>query len=383
MSTGLSLPHPLEKLNVPNYLDGRDGANRAHPGNPCQIQANDDLQAINVWLAEFRDSPRTQRHYRKEAERLLLWALMERGKPLSSLSREDCISYEEFLSDPQPRHRWCGPRVPRFSPQWRPFLGPLCSNSRRTAMLVINALFSYLVQAGYLAGNPLALARRRGPQHYESEQTVERYLEHDQWCILLDTIDDLPQETERQRQHYERTRFLLALLYLLSPRVHEVASHTMGSFRNVRGRWWWEVTGKGNRKGRVPVNTDMIKALKRYRLFLGLTVLPMPDETTPLIMRLKSKARISENMIYRIIKDLVNRAAVKLEATDPHRAAILKRASTHWFRHTSISHQADAGIELQFLRRNARHVKLETTGLYMHAEEEAWHNAMERHRLRE
>ena len=382
MPTVLSLPHPLEKLNIPDGLDGRNGANRAPFDSRCQIQANNDLQALWVWLAEFRDSPRTQRHYRKEAERLLLWSLLEQGKPLSDLSREDCILYEDFLCDPQPRQRWCGPRAPRLSRQWRPFLGPLCPNSRRTAMRVVNALFSYLVQAGYLAGNPLALVRRRGLQNHESLRTVERYFEQEQWRILLETADDLPQATERQRQHYERTRFLLALLYLLGPRVYEIASHTMGSFINVRGRWWWEVTGKGNRRGRVPVNIDMVTALKRYRLFLKLPALPKPGETTPLIMSLKGTTSISDNMIYRIVKELVDKAADKLASIDPHGAATLKKASTHWFRHTSISHQADAGIELHFLRRNARHAKLETTGLYLHAEEEAWHKAMERHRLR-
>ena len=382
MSTVLYFPRPLERLRVPEELDGRDGNNRAVRGGQCQIQATNDLQALQVWLAEFRDSPQTHRHYRKEAERLLLWALLERGKPLSGLSREDCILYEVFLSDPQPQPRWCGPKAPRFSPQWRPFRGPLSPNSRRTAMLVVNALFSYLVEAGYLAGNPLALMRRRNQQSVTPKESVERYFDHDQWRVLLETVDELPQDSERQRQHYERTRFLVALLYLMGPRVHEVASHTMGSFMNLRGRWWWKVTGKGSRTAKVPVNTDMLKALKRYRLFLGLPALPNPDETTPLVMSLTGNTSISDNMVYRIIKELVNKAAAKLESTDLHRANLLRKASTHWFRHTSITHQADAGIDLGFLQRNARHAKLETTGLYLHAEEELWHNAMERHRLR-
>ncbi|MEI2769769.1 MAG: hypothetical protein V9G98_03200 [Candidatus Competibacter sp.] len=44
----------------------------------------------------FTIRPQTLRNYRKEAERLLLWALLERGKPLSSLTREDCLQYEAF-----------------------------------------------------------------------------------------------------------------------------------------------------------------------------------------------------------------------------------------------------------------------------------------------
>jgi site-specific recombinase XerD len=99
-------------------------------------------------------------------------------------------------------------------------------------------------------------------------------------------------------------------------------------------------------------------------------------------MNLKGSAGISDNMIYRIIKDLINQSADRLAARDPHQADKLRRASTHWFRHTSITHQADAGIDLNFLRRNARHAKLDTTSLYLHAEEGEWHDSMERHRLK-
>ena len=63
------------------------------------------------------------------------------------------------------------------------------------------------------------------------------------------------------------------------------------------------------------------------------------------------------------------------------KAEKLRKASTHWFRHTAITHQADAGIELRYLNKSARHDKLDTTAGYLHADEEAWHNAMEIHRL--
>lgn len=376
-------PQPLERLLVPTDLDGRNGSNRAGAGTVRQLAADDDLQAIQTWLSEFQDSPQTLRHYRKEAERLLLWALLERGKPLSSLTRDDCVLYEKFLANPQPQARWCGPRAPRFSPAWRPFLGPLTAASRRTALLVINSLLSYLVKAGYLAGNPLALIKRRVRSENAPVQLgVERFLEQTQWQALQDTVAALPQETERQQRYYERARFLLAILYLLGPRVSEIANHTMGSFVEIRGRWWWLVTGKGQKTARVPVNQDMLQALQTYRRFRNLRPLPEPGDPAPLIPNLRDTAGITDNMIYRIIKDLVQQAATRMEATDPYQADKLRRASTHWLRHTSITHQADAGIDLNYLRRNARHSKLDTTGLYLHAEDEQWHEAMQQHRLK-
>ncbi|MFO1434222.1 MAG: tyrosine-type recombinase/integrase [Candidatus Competibacteraceae bacterium] len=374
-------PQPLERLLIPEQLDGRHGSNRAVRSG-CQLDADNDLQAIQAWLVEYRDSPQTLRNYRKEAERLLLWALLERGRPLSGLTREDCIRYQDFLADPQPRARWCGPKVSRRSSAWRPFQGPLAKTSQRAALLVINSLLNYLVKAGYLAGNPLALVRRRGKNNAPLQRQVERFLEHEQWQALLETVADLPKDTERQRQHYERARFLLALLYLLGPRVSEVAGHTMGSFIQIRGRWWWLVTGKGQKQEKVPVNQDMLEALQTYRGFHGLPALPEPTEATPLVLSLKGTSGVSANMVYRIIKELVNRAATRLEATAPRQAQQLRLASTHWLRHTSITHQADAGISLRFLQRNARHSKMDTTGLYLHTEDEQWHTAMESHRLR-
>lgn len=374
-------PLPLERLQWPENLDGRTGGNRAGPGVVCQLAAGNDLEAVQAWLAEFHDSPQTLRAYRKEAERLLLWALMELGKPLSSLTREDCLRYEAFLADPQPRDRWCGPKAPRCNSRWRPLVGPLSPASRKMALLIINALFSYLVKAGYLAGNPLALARRRG-RSVQPLRQVERYLEQDQWQALLAAVEALPRDTERACQHYARARYLVALLYLLGPRVSEVADHAMNSFVQVRGRWWWQVTGKGQKEARVPVNQDMLAALRDYRRFYGLLPLPTPDDTTPLVMNLKGTGGIGDNMIYRIVKMLVAKGAARLQADDPHQAEKLRRASTHWFRHTSITHQADAGISLPFLQRNARHARMDTTGLYLHAEEKDWHENMERHRLK-
>ncbi len=375
-------PLPLERLRLPEALDGRTGSNRASPDVVCQLAASNDLEAVQAWLAEFHDSPQTLRAYRKEAERLLLWALLERGKPLSSLTREDCLLYEAFLADPQPRERWCGPKAPRFSTRWRPLVGPLSPASRKMALLIINALFSYLVKAGYLAGNPLALARRRR-RSQQPLREIERFLEHDQWQALLAAIEELPRDTERACQHYARARYLVALLYLLGPRVSEVAEHPMSSFIRVRGRWWWQVVGKGRKEARVPVNQDMLDALSDYRRFYGLPALPAPDETTPLVLNLKGAAGIGDNMIYRIVKMLVAKGADRLQADDPHQAEKLRRASTHWFRHTSITHQADAGISIQFLQRNARHARIDTTGLYLHTEEKEWHETMERHRLQE
>lgn len=370
----LQSPHPLEVFAPLDGLDGRWGANRAGKDAVPQLAANNDLEAIRAWLDEFAKSPNTWRAYRREAERLLSWALIERGVAFSSLSREDLQAYEAFLADPAPVSRWCGPRRPRIHPAWRPFQGPLDPSSRRQALVILNGLFNYLVQARYLAGNPLGLARRIGERR-ATWSGPDRHLDGAAWAYVWAFLEGLPVDTPKQRAHQERLRFVLAALYLLGARATEFATHTMGSIHRHRGRWWWRVLGKGRKDERIPVNSALLEALRRYRESLGLPALPDAGETRPLLLDLAGRRGLTPSALYRIVKSFF--AAAARASPDPDMSQVLERASPHWLRHTSVTHQADAGIELRYINRSARHAKLETTGRYLHADDAKWHAAME------
>ena len=54
-----------------------------------------------------------------------------------TLTHEDLLLYRRFLADPH----------------WRPFAGPLSAASAQQAFTILNTLFAWLVNAGYLAGN--------------------------------------------------------------------------------------------------------------------------------------------------------------------------------------------------------------------------------------
>lgn len=113
-SSGLIPLRPLDVLQIPPELDGSTGENRADPAR-LQIDAACDADAIRCFLVEYDRSPGTLRIYQRECERLLLWSLVERRKPLSSLNRQDFEGYLNFLLDPQPAARWCGPKAERAS----------------------------------------------------------------------------------------------------------------------------------------------------------------------------------------------------------------------------------------------------------------------------
>ena len=85
-----------------------------------------------------------------------------------------------------------GNNAPRFSPEWRPFVGPLSGRSVDYAIVVVSSLFDWLVRAQYLKVNPFhALARRRGTaakplraQVEALEITDERFFTVAQWRHL-------------------------------------------------------------------------------------------------------------------------------------------------------------------------------------------------------
>ena len=100
-------------------------------------------------------------------------------------------------------------------------------------------------------------------------------------------------------------------------------------------------------------------------------------------MNLNGTKAITNNQIYRLLKQIFLDCAESLAEKRPDYAEKLRQASPHWLRHTAITHQADAGIDLRHIKRHARHERIETTMLYQHAEDDQWHDAMTMHRMPE
>ncbi|SCU93043.1 Integrase [Cupriavidus necator] len=392
-----TLPTPLEQLWLPPALSGRDGSNRA-PTTGTRIAATDDLTAVTAWLARYADSAATLSAYRREVERLMLWAVLQRGKPLSSLTHEDLLLYERFLADPQPAARWVlagSKKLARNHPDWRPFAGALSPASVRHAMVILNALFAWLTEAGYLAGNPLALARRR---RAPSRPRITRYLSHELWATVKETVEAMPVGTVRERLHAARCRWVLTVLYLGGLRAAEVTGTPMGAFfcrRDGSGveRWWLEVTGKGNQTRLVPASDELVAELARYRRANDLPPTPQLGEALPLVLpvigrdtgREGREKALSRGALHLILKEVFGMAAARLRARGPEwegQAAVLASASAHWLRHTAGSHMTDQQVDLRYVRDNFGHASIATTSGYLHSEEDARHQAtQERHRI--
>lgn len=382
---------PLENVFLPIHIDGSNGSNRAN-GTHSQITADNDVEAVKAWLARFLDTKTTFDNYRKEAERLLLWSTIQLGKPLSSLTHEDWLVYQRFLSNPEPVSRWImrdGRKFGRSDPEWRPFSGPLSPTSQRQAAVILNVLFSWLVSAGYLAGNPLSLSRQR---NRKAKPRITRYLEEDLWLEVKLTIDAMPKETQREREHYFRLRWLFSLLYLCGLRISEVIGNTMGSFfcrrdKDGEERWWLEILGKGDKLRIVPATNELMIELARYRREKGLSSLPLPGESLPLLLPIGRRTdSMTRGALHAIVKKVFENTAIRLRPRGEQSQAIADRveqASAHWLRHTAGSHMANNDVDLRHVRDNLGHESISTTNNYLHSSDDARHRETEdRHKIK-
>lgn len=369
--TEIALPASVP-LPLPPALSGVHGSNRAPASAPRQIAADDDVTAIGLWLAEFIGSVHTFRSYRKEAERLLVWATQVRGTAVSSLTREDVLAYEAFLANPPAA--WCDEALGRRGEHRRLLIGPLAERSRRQALGILASLFNYLVRAGYLAGSPFALQTRR--RQRRSAKRVERFLDRPLWMAVLAALERWPRCTPRERQRYERSRWVLRLLYATALRVSEAAQAREADLQRVRDRWWLHVEGKGGVEGHVPCSEELMRDYVRYRSFYNLSSQPQPDGPRPLILGIAGHEEpLTPTAVYLIVKDTFSRIADAWAAEHPSRAVHLRRVSTHWLRHTAASHQAEDGTPLHHIQKNLRHSSIATTSIYLHAEDDARHAA--------
>lgn len=374
-------------MGMPNDLvtpTGQQLVLKALPSG-VRISAINDAQAVMAWLDEYADSLQTWKAYRRESERLLLW-LVSQQLTLADINREVLRRYESFLADPQPGEQWIGPSKPRAHPAWRPFRGALSPASRRQSLVILQGMFAWLVEAGWVNHNPFRLMRDKSRRLNNQAPRIERYLESDLWAWFWQWLNMPWANHKSARVHFEqaRRRFIFGFAYLLAPRISEMADARMGDFQRSEGRWWWHVVGKGSKMARIPLPDDMLECLSQWRQVLGLPQYPSALEAeTPALRALDGQRGLGHNQLYRLIKGTFEQAAQALEAESgpPQHVAALRQATPHWLRHTSITHQAQSGISLRHLAESARHARLDTTSRYLHNEDIEWHSEQQRHRL--
>lgn len=355
---------PWENLVVPDDVDGSRGTFRA-PRAACALRADNDYQAVQAWLA-LHEAPATQRKYRKEAERLMLWAIAERACALSSLAQEDAVAYRAFLRRPTPRSRWVGPPRPRSSPEWRPFAGGLSARSAAHSLSVLSALFRWLIEQRYVLVNPFSSVKVRGVQ--PASMDTSRSFSDAEWTLLRTVADGLEWSYGWQPAAAQRLRFVLDFAYATGLRASELVQATLGAIEIDRDERWLHVVGKGARTGRVTLPPLARVALDRYLVQRGLPTTPQKwNAHTPLVGDIGGEAGIQRARLWVVMKRFFTTVSDLLVEDNPVFAEKLRRATPHWMRHTHATHALQAGAELTTVRDNLRHASLATTSMYLHS----------------
>jgi len=348
------------------------------------------------YLLSYKGSSATFNAYRREVERLLQWLWSEKQFNLQSVKREHIEEFIEFCL--KPPQDWIGTKnVARFknkqgerivNPEWRPFVVPAnkASGTRvdvnsyspsqkaiQTTFAILSSFFNFLIQEEYLSANPVALVRQKSRFIQKSQnQAPVRRISNYQWDEVIRVAEKMAAENPAS---HERTLFILNCLLGMYLRISELVADerstpVMGDFRMDQDRnWWFHVVGKGNKSRIITVSNAMLEALKRYRVFLGLTPLPFIGEQTPLIAKTHGQGPVtSTRQIRNLVQTCFDRAYDNLSALGQESEAMeLKVATVHWLRHTGISEDVKIRPR-EHVKEDAGHSSMATTDKYIDSE---------------
>lgn len=395
--------------NLANIGDRRyreaqaNSVNRFFPGDPL-VGAGDDYSLVLQFLVSYGGSTPTFNSYRRELERLLQWSWHIQKTSIRQLTRDDIVDFISFTHDPPVA--WIGTKnVARFirrdgkrvpNPDWRPFVASISKAEFRSGaspdknaynpsqaairatFAVLSSFFDYLVQESLVPGNPVALIRQksrflRRDHHPEPVRRISDL----QWDYVLETAELMASEDS---DVYERTLFCMTALFAMYLRISELVADersapVMGDFKKDRdGNWWFHVTGKGNKHRTVTVSDAMLQALKRYRTSRGLSLLPTPSDTTPLIPKIRGKGPVTSTRQLRLlVQDCFDRTYERMCQDGLKEDAVeLKESTVHWLRHTGISE--DVRIRpREHVRDDAGHATMATTDRYIESDQRERH----------
>jgi site-specific recombinase XerD len=373
---------PLERLALPSSLLGLDGVFRSHL--PNSLEAKDDLQAITRWLSRYDERPATQRSYRKEVERFVLWITSVQKKPVSSASAIDCQAYRGFLAAvPAP---WVNAApVERTDPMWRPFRGTPSPSSQKQALVIVQTMFEGLRDAGYLVANPMR-AVMKGFALPASRLNVTRSFTEAEWAHVQRCIADEPAGPARTR-----LKCLLELLVTSGVRLEELAQARWGNLRletlpELLPTWVLSVTGKRNKTRDVPLADEVVELLREHAEGFreaeeegGWTEADRPliyalEGSVPQWGLVDGKVRhvtvaeqgggaLSGAGIYALLKRFFGRAAASAGEAGLE-AGRFEAASTHWMRHTFARQSLVDGAPLEVVSELMGHASIDTTSIY-------------------
>jgi site-specific recombinase XerD len=445
--TGAGMPAPPESVPLASApaISGTLQPSKL-PVDQRWLDAKNDEAAIKLWLGARATNANTLRGYRREAERLVLWCARERGRSLAQMTVEDCVAYRSWLAQlgtvdeatwrasgwKIPQAAWIGPRhIARDDPGWRPFEGALKPASRAQAIVIVGALFRFLVKGGYIPRSPwdmLGKAVQDAPGGIDADDSDdgpggdddldEKSLTAQEWRHLLEQARSAPGVLAR------RNELTLWLGFGCGMRASEMCSLTLGRLRiNDERGWSVKVRGKGSKLRTIPFARPAVRALIGYaaacgleeaelrRLIVERSALPLlrnhsnrmrsaaqPSATVSVAnlrtgiqdpaalppsdpvggLGAEEVSRVGYTGLRAALSGFFKRCADELAESDAGGARRLRQATTHWLRHTFATLMLESGALLPEVQKLLGHADIGTTGKYTRAHRRKMHEAVEK-----
>ena len=215
----------------------------------------------------------------------------------------------------------------------------ISARSQSRAISSIRSFFKYLELENIIDSNPSNLL--------ESPKVGKKLPEF----LTVDEVNKLVSEVDRSTKEGERNLAIIEVLYGCGLRVSELIELKISEIYWKEG--FIRIIGKGNKERLVPLGSIAAKQLKIYIHEIRVHK-KINAECKDHVFLNKNGKKISRVMIFKIIKNLTNKAGIK------------KKVSPHTLRHSFATHLVEGGADLRAVQEMLGHESITTTEIYTH-----------------
>jgi integrase/recombinase XerD len=203
----------------------------------------------------------------------------------------------------------------------------------------LKSFYKFLIYEGELDNDPTALL--------EAPKLGRKLPD----TLSVDEINQILEAIDHSKPEGMRNRAMLETLYSSGLRVSELIGLKKSNLLLDVG--FLRVTGKGNKERLVPIGREALKFIEIYQDEVRCH-LDIKSESSSILFLNRRGNQLSRQMVFIIIKDLVNAAGIK------------KTVSPHTFRHSFATHLIEGGADLRAVQEMLGHESITTTEIYTH-----------------
>lgn len=218
----------------------------------------------------------------------------------------------------------------------------------------IKGFFKYLVEDEIREDNPSALLEI---------PKIGIYLPD---TMSLEEINKITDAIDEEVYLGRRNKCIIEVLYGCGLRVSELTDLKISNINFKES--YLKVEGKGEKVRFVPLADQTIEYIRKYLEVRSISKkgeeIKIDKKYTDILLLNSRGAKISRQMIFLIIKDLVEKAGIK------------KNISPHTFRHSFATHLLQNGVDLRYIQEMLGHSSITTTEIYTHLDTEEFHEVI-------